>query len=63
MHSVTWSSTAQPGTNDDEIGGNSILMARATRRYTNTSMEMVGTGFSPEQGSGRQKFDGNEDRG
>jgi hypothetical protein len=37
-------------------------MAQATRGYTNTSMEMAGSGFSPKQRSERRKFDGDEDR-
>jgi hypothetical protein len=60
--SVAWSSTAQRGTNDNDVDGNSIPMAQATRGYTNTSMEMAGSGFSPKQRSERRKFDGDEDR-
>jgi hypothetical protein len=38
-------------------------MAQATCRYTNTSMEMVGSGSSLKQWLGQQKIDGAEGGG
>jgi hypothetical protein len=41
----------------DDVHGTSNPMAQATRRYTNISMETVGSGSSLEQWSGWQKLD------